>query len=190
MSRREKRYRGNSTCSTPRSHGWSQSRHDSDDMFRSFISDAEVRQRPTVSFIPVDNVETCMTRTEVVVHTLESFADEDKLRSPLSSVRDRPNSVDEYLAKVDAESRKPKFGPLNPAKWSQANKYADHYGSASGRKDYNDWGDKERQKHKGHTSQNDSGSEPAMITTGGWARPSHATWATPPEGYLSPNKRN
>lgn len=201
-------YRGYSTSNTPSLDDRSMSSYASDHVCRPVVIDAEGRKRPIISYGPDKNSEQYVTRTETVVQQVQSpfgaseykhatrwdplDGAEHQWREPLSPVNDRPQDFNEFFARIQSEASRPRL----PAYWRPTPKFAGYDGRTGGYSEYKDMSNKDLLKPpSGNTYRNDdyddyyrkqgSAMEPVMITSGGWARPSHSAWSAPPDASLS-----
>lgn len=209
MARYGHAYRGYSTNSTPSSDDfWSKKSHASDHVCRPVIIDAEGRKMPIIFYGADKNADHYVTKTETIfqqhVHSpLESeykhstrltedpYGAEDKFLRPMASVNSHPQNVEESITKVQTDASPPKIAPWDASYWRQAPKSTGY----EGYDERNVFHNKDLLKPSGNAPRNDSyddyyrkqGSnmEPTMNTSGGWARPSHSTWAAPPNAPLS-----
>ncbi|KAJ0078706.1 hypothetical protein Patl1_23397 [Pistacia atlantica] len=96
---------------------------------------------------------------------------DDKWHKPSSPVHDRPHT------KLQTEASGPRFSPLSASHWRQTPTNGNHGNTG--------YGDYQNENYDGYHRKNGIGTEPTMITSGGWARPSHTGWASPPDTSLS-----
>ncbi|KAF9681676.1 hypothetical protein SADUNF_Sadunf05G0026700 [Salix dunnii] len=156
--------------STPSSDDyWSKKSYAPDHVCRPVIIDAEGRKRPVILYGSDQNADHCDTQTGTIsqhVHSpLESeykhsprwtevpYGSVDKFRRPVASVDSRPQNVEEFFNEVQTYASRPMVAP-----------------KSTGYEGYN---------YDDYFRKQGSDKEPAMITGGGWARPSHSTWAAP-----------
>ncbi|KAB5556330.1 hypothetical protein DKX38_007239 [Salix brachista] len=156
--------------STPSSDDyWSKKSYAPEHVCRPVIIDAEGRRRPVIFYGSDQNADHCVPQTGTIsqhVHSpLESeykhsprwtevpYGSEDKLRRSMASVNSSPQNVDEFFTEVQADASRSKVAPKSTG--YEGYDYGDYFRIQGGDK------------------------EPAMITGGGWARPSHSTWAAP-----------
>lgn len=100
----------------------------------------------------------------------------DKLRRPSSPAEDRPQEVEDFLAKVQTEASRPSRFP-NAANWRQVLAPPSNANN----------GDNNNNNKDDYSRKNDAATEPTTVTTGGWARPSRSAWRAAPasrEGTL------
>ncbi|XP_031284356.1 uncharacterized protein LOC116143079 [Pistacia vera] len=207
-------YRGNSGYNGlgPQTDTWSKpNSYASDHVCKPVIVDAEGRKHPVV-YNPDYNTSYCITKTETVVQQVHSpFSSDhkhssptkfeyepvkeygygenqwhkpttdygygenkwhkpstgygygdDKWHKPSSPVHDRPHT------KLQTEASGPRFSPLSASHWRQII----------------------QQNYDDYHRKNGIGTEPTMITSGGWSRPSRTGWASPPDTLLSKPKND
>ncbi|KAF9621785.1 hypothetical protein IFM89_028223 [Coptis chinensis] len=113
---------------------------------------------------------------------------------PLNPSHDRPPKVDEFVTKVQSEaSRANNTNPANSRYWGQSgnsysysepNSYSGNYENGSSRWNKTSGNNVRDPYFGGYQGKNhmerDTNEEPTIITSGGWARPSHLGWAIPP----------
>ncbi|KAL4637355.1 hypothetical protein ACB092_03G071500 [Castanea dentata] len=103
---------------------------------------------------------------------------------------DRPREVEDFITNVQTEaSRLRRVSPPGVSNWPLA-PLSNRQNGNTGSSDYNNSGNKDWLKPSGNTIRNENNDdyhqkngnamEPAMINSGGWVRPSRATWSTPP----------
>ncbi|XP_011003819.1 PREDICTED: uncharacterized protein LOC105110465 [Populus euphratica] len=175
---------------------------------RPVIIDADGRKRPIISYRADQNADHYVTKTETYYQELvyppmeyedkhvprwaeENRVAENKFR--LASADDRPQKVEEFITKVQIEASRPKeYAPWDASYRRQTPKSTGY----DGYDEYNGFNNKDLLKPRGDAHRNDnnyddyyrkqgSNMEPTMKTSGGWARPSHSTWAAPPNAPLS-----
>eukprot|EP00257_Ricinus_communis_P024536 XP_025011950.1 uncharacterized protein LOC8288449 [Ricinus communis] len=193
---------------------WSSTSYILDHVCRPVIIDAEGRKRPIVSYGPQQNSDIYVTRTETIVkeHFLSPFASEHKhtpytspegygyaeerWQKPSGPVNSRLEKTDESHTRVQTEASKPRFDPFSQANWRKTTTSPGFSGNTGGQSsEFNDLSNHDWQKSGGNAYQNDnfddyfskhsSAMEPSMVTHGGWGRPNHNTWASPPDYILS-----
>ncbi|CAK7340889.1 unnamed protein product [Dovyalis caffra] len=204
--------RGYSTYNTPSSDdNWSETSYAPDHVCRPVLIDADGRKRPIISYGANQNPEHYFTKTETIfqqhVSPLESeykhvshstedpYGAENKFRRPLTSVNGRPPIVEEFITKVQADASRAKADPWDASHRRQSPKFKGYDGYTDGYDEHNGFHNQRFRKSNGRAHRNDnyddyyrrqgSNMEPNMNTGGGWGRPSHSTWAAPPNASLS-----
>jgi len=138
----------------------------------------------------------------------ENRAAENKFRRPsadghpqenkfrLTSADGRPQKVEEFITKVQIEASRPKErAPWDASYRRPTPKPTGYDGYTDGYDERSGFSNKDLLKPGGNAHRNEnyddyyrkqgSNMEPTMNTSGGWARPSHSTWAAPPSAPLS-----
>ncbi|KAL0005712.1 hypothetical protein SO802_013273 [Lithocarpus litseifolius] len=106
---------------------------------------------------------------------------------------DRPREVEDFITNIQTEASRPRrVSPPGISNWPLA-PLANRQNGNTGSGDYNNSSNKDWLKPSGNTIRNENNDdyqqkngnamEPAMITTGGWVRPSRTTWSTPPPNH-------
>ena len=208
-------YRGYSSYDPPSSDDYgSKTGYVPDHVCRPVIIDADGRKRPIISYRVDQNADQYVTKTETYyqqhVHPPKEYEDkevprwseeyhgaENKFRRPLASADGRPQKVEEFITKVQIEASRPKeYAPWDASYQRQTPKSTGYDGYTDGYDERNGFSNKDLLKPSGNAHRNDnnyddyyrkqgSNMEPTMNTSGGWARPSHSTWAAPPNAPLS-----